>query len=207
MPTARPPRPANGQRPGEKPTNRKTLVSGLSRSQDAYDRFSAATDLPLTVLALLWLPVLVIPVAVHLSSGVAETFNAIDYFVWALFVVEYLIRLYLAPSRRTFVTHHVIDLAVIALPVLRPVRALRLLRLFRLIRVAAVLANGLRRAREIFWASPLIVEAPFKLPVPGWPRRSRSRRVTSSRRRCDVSGYYRSRRPTIQLFSLPLLSS
>lgn len=57
------------------------------------------------------------------------------------------------------------------------------------------------------WASPLIVEAPFKLPVPGWPRRSRSRRATSNRRRCDVCGYYRSRTPTIQLFSSLLLSS
>jgi voltage-gated potassium channel len=124
-------------------------VSGLSRSQDAYDRFSAATDLPLTVLALVWLPVLVIPFAVRLSSGVAHTFNAIDYFVWAVFVVEYLVRLYLVPSRRSFVTHHVVDLAVIVLPVLRPIRALRLLRLFRLTRVAAVLANALRRARDI----------------------------------------------------------
>ena len=32
----------------------------LGRSQDAYDRFSAA-DGPLTVLAVLWLPVLVVP--------------------------------------------------------------------------------------------------------------------------------------------------
>ena len=64
-----------------------------------------------------------------------------------------------------------------------------------------------RKLHSVLWASPLIVEAPFKLPAPGWPRRSRSRRATSSRRRCDVSGYYRSRTPTIQRFSLPLLSS
>ncbi len=38
---------------------------------------------------------------------------------------------------------------MIVLPVLRPVRALRLLRLFRPTRVAVVLANALRRARDI----------------------------------------------------------
>ena len=33
----------------------------LGRPQDAYDRLSAAVDGPLTVLAVLWLPVLVVP--------------------------------------------------------------------------------------------------------------------------------------------------
>jgi voltage-gated potassium channel len=69
--------------------------------------------------------------------------------VWAVFVVEYLVRLYLAPSRRRFFTRHLVDLAVVALPALRPLRALRLLRLLNLARAGAVLANALKRAREI----------------------------------------------------------
>jgi hypothetical protein len=51
------------------------------RSQEAYDRFSHAVELPLTVLALLWLPVLVIPFVLTLPTDVADTFEAIDYFV------------------------------------------------------------------------------------------------------------------------------
>lgn len=119
------------------------------RSQDAYDRFSAAAGLPMTVLALLWLPVLVIPFVVTLRPAVTSAFEAIDYFVWAAFVVEYLIKLWLAPARRTFVTHHLVDLAVIILPVLRPVRAARLLRVIALGRVGIVLANALQRAKEL----------------------------------------------------------
>jgi hypothetical protein len=65
------------------------------RSQNAYDRFSAAVGLPMTVLALLWLPVLVIPFVVTLRPDVTAAFEAIDYFVWACFVVEYLVRLWL----------------------------------------------------------------------------------------------------------------
>jgi voltage-gated potassium channel len=125
-------------------------MPSLARSQDAYDRFSAAADLPLTVLAVLWLPVLVVPLAVHLPAAVGATFETIDYLVWAAFAVEYLVRLYLAPSRRRFFTRHLIDLAVVALPLLRPLRALRLLRLLNLSRAGAVLASALRRAREIF---------------------------------------------------------
>src|ERR1035437_5456297 len=74
----------------------------------------------------------------------------IDYFVWAAFVVEYLVKLYLAPSRRRFITHHLIDLAIVVLPLLRPLRILRLLRLLNFARVGVVLAHALKRARAIF---------------------------------------------------------
>lgn|SRR5215813_3908587 len=121
----------------------------LARSQEAYDRFSAAVELPLTILALLWLPILIIPLVVDLPADVAVTFNAFDYFVWAAFVVEYLVKLYLAPSRWQFFTHHLLDLAVVALPMFRPLRALRLFRLVNLARVGIVFANGLRRTRAV----------------------------------------------------------
>ena len=67
----------------------------------------------------------------------------------AAFVIEYLVKLYLAPARKKFLTHHLIDLAVIALPMLRPLRAARLLRLLTLGRVGIVLANALRRAKGL----------------------------------------------------------
>ncbi len=124
-------------------------MAGIGRSQDAFDRFSAAVELPLTILSLLWLPVLVVPLAVHLRPAVADTFAGIDYFVWAAFVVEYLAKLYLSPARRHFVSHHLLDLAVVAIPIFRPLRALRLLRLFSLGRVGATLTNALRRARSV----------------------------------------------------------
>jgi voltage-gated potassium channel len=124
-------------------------MAGLGRSQDALDRFSAAVELPLTVLSLIWLPVLIVPLVVHLRPGAADTLAAIDYFVWAAFVVEYLVKLYLSPHRWRFVTHHLLDLAVVAIPVFRPLRALRLLRLLRLGRVGVVLVNALRRARSV----------------------------------------------------------
>lgn len=70
--------------------------------------------------------------------------------MWAAFAFEYLTKLYLVRDRRHFVTHHLVDLVVIAVPVLRPLRALRLLREFNLGRIGVVLLNGIKRAREIF---------------------------------------------------------
>jgi hypothetical protein len=63
-------------------------VNPLGRSQQAYDQFTAAVEVPMTVLAVLWLPVLVVPVVARVRPGVADALNTIDYLVWAAFVVE-----------------------------------------------------------------------------------------------------------------------
>jgi len=116
------------------------------RSQDAYDRFSALVEVPMTVLALLWLAILVVPAVTHVPTAAAEALDSIDYVIWAAFVAEYLVKLYLAPSRRRFVRGHIIDLLVIAIPVSRPLRVLRLLRLAR---AGLTLAELLHRARNL----------------------------------------------------------
>jgi voltage-gated potassium channel len=124
-------------------------MNNLGRSQDAYDRFSAAVEVPLVVLAVLWLPVLVIPLVARLPAGVAGIFGTIDYLVWAVFAAEYLLKLYLAPSRWTFFRRHLIDLLVIAVPVLRPLRLLRLLRLVTFARAGLTMSSALKRSRDL----------------------------------------------------------
>ncbi|HEY1628145.1 MAG TPA: potassium channel family protein [Streptosporangiaceae bacterium] len=75
-----------------------------------------------------------------------HTLDTVDYLVWAAFVAEYLIRLYLTPTRWRFVRTHPIDLIVIAIPVFRPPRALRLLRFAR---TGLTLTELLGRARSV----------------------------------------------------------
>jgi voltage-gated potassium channel len=127
-------------------------MNQFGQSQDAYDRFSAAAELPLTILAVAWLPVLVVPLVVRVPAALADTLDTVDYLVWAVFVAEYLIKLYLTPVRARFFRRHLLDLLIIAVPVLRPLRALRLLRLlrmFRFTRAGLTLSSGLKRAREL----------------------------------------------------------
>jgi voltage-gated potassium channel len=117
--------------------------------EERLQRFSARIDPIMLVLAVVWLPVLVVPLVTELHGSVALTFASIDYFVWAAFVVEYAVKLYLAVDRRHFVTHHLLDLAMVAVPILRPLRLARILREIRLDRVVLVLVGGLRRARKM----------------------------------------------------------
>ena len=110
----------------------------------AYDRFSRSVELPLTVIGIAWLPILVIPLVVQLSGSVAEAFDLIDYLVWAMFVVEYMIKFGLAPDKRRFVKTHLLDLAIVVIPFFRPLRALRS------IRSLTVLFRSATRARSMF---------------------------------------------------------
>jgi voltage-gated potassium channel len=48
--------------------------------------------------------------------------------VWILFIVDYVVRLVLAEQKVSFVAHHLLDLASVVLPVLRPLQLLRLIR-------------------------------------------------------------------------------
>jgi voltage-gated potassium channel len=124
-------------------------VNSLGRSPEAYERFSAAVEVPMTVLAVLWLPVLIVPLVTRLPPSTSDTFNVIDYLVWAAFAVEYLAKLYLAPRRWQFVRTHLVDLAVVAVPVFRPLRVLRALRLLTLSRAGLILTTALSRARRL----------------------------------------------------------
>ena len=125
-------------------------MPSLGRSREAFDAFSAATELPMGILSVVWLVILVVGLLFHLSPSAADTVNGLDYSLWAVFAIEYLVKLYLAPARKHYFSHHLVDLAVVALPVLRPLRVLRLVRLLQFTRIGVVLANGVRRARDIF---------------------------------------------------------
>jgi voltage-gated potassium channel len=125
------------------------MTDGTSRDE-RLRRFSARVDPVMTVLALLWLPVLVVPLVTQLHGWVDVAFAAVDYFVWAAFLAEYIAKLTLAADRWHFVRRHLLDLAMVAVPVLRPLRLAQALRLVRLARVMIVLGNSLRRARATF---------------------------------------------------------
>ena len=113
------------------------------------ERFSERIDPWMTVLAVAWLPVLVIPMVITLHGAVALTFDVLDYAVWAAFAVEYFAKLWIAEDRKRFARHHLLDLAVVAVPVLRPLRLARLFRIVRLGRVVLVLGGSLRRIRDV----------------------------------------------------------
>jgi voltage-gated potassium channel len=118
----------------------------------AFERFSRAVDGPMMVMALAMIPLIVVPLVLDMSPATERAVLAVDYLLWVVFAAEYGIKLYLAPNRRRFVAHHIPDLIIVVVPMLRPLRVLRSVRLLRLLRLALLgsfAAKGLREVREV----------------------------------------------------------
>ena len=110
------------------------------RRQRALERFQAATELPLLVLAVAMVPLLIVPLLVNLPEQLDATFTAVDWFIWAVFAVEYVVRLVLSPDRWRYVRREWPNLLIVILPFLRPLRVVRSARALRILRLSRLIA-------------------------------------------------------------------
>jgi voltage-gated potassium channel len=98
----------------------------------AVERWEELVEWPMAVLAVVFLAAYAAPV---LAEPLGQPWRALcrtfEYGAWALFGVEYLVRLRLARDRGAYALRHWWDPAIIVLPVLRPLRILRLILLLK----------------------------------------------------------------------------
>lgn len=94
------------------------------------ERWERAAEWPLTVAAVVFLAAFAWPI---LDPDLGSPWRGVCGFVvlatWVLFALDYVIRFGLAVDRWRFIRSNLLDLAVIALPLLRPLRLLRLVML------------------------------------------------------------------------------
>ncbi|HEY3549052.1 MAG TPA: potassium channel family protein [Propionicimonas sp.] len=116
-------------------------------SEPHRERWEARADVPLTATAVLFLAAYAIPILrTDLASPWPQVCAFVRWAAWGLFLVDYVVRLLLARDRRRFVRRNLFDLAVVALPFLRP---LRLLRLVTLLTVLNRRSGGSLRGRVL----------------------------------------------------------
>ena len=96
-----------------------------------------ATEWPLTGAAVVFLGAYAWEVLTNAQGGTKNAAELMIDAVWALFGVDYLARLTLAPSRGRWFLRHLPDLAIIVLPFLRPLRLLRLVTLVSIMQRSA----------------------------------------------------------------------
>jgi voltage-gated potassium channel len=91
-------------------------------------RWERLFEWPMSGLAVLFLGLYALTVLDNgLSPGQHELIDFGLTAMWAMFGVDYLVRLGLAPDRWRFVRTHLLDLLILLLPMARPLRALRLI--------------------------------------------------------------------------------
>lgn len=82
--------------------------------------------------------------AVDVSAGTADVLRWTGWAIWAVFVVEYAAKLWVAPARARFVRRHWLQALVLLVPTLRVLRMLRLMRLGRALPAARVASTSYR---------------------------------------------------------------
>lgn len=93
-----------------------------TRRQD----WERATEVPLVVLAVVFLAVYAIPVLVpDMSPEWIRIARVTQLLIWPVFAVDYAVRFALAADRPSFVRQDLLDLAAVVLPPLRPLKLLR----------------------------------------------------------------------------------
>lgn len=120
-------------------------------------RWQKAMEWPLVAAALIFLAAYAWEVIADLSGPAAVPAELIQALTWALFLVDYGMNLYLAKPRARWFRSHLFDLAVVVLPMMRPLRALRFVTLLRVLdRTAGVAIRG-RIALYVTSAASLLV--------------------------------------------------
>lgn len=103
------------------------------------------TDRPLTFLAVLLLPLLLVPFVFEPSAQTDATLRNIDYGIWGVFAAALAISLILSPDRLSYLRRHWLDVLVIAVPLFGPLRSARVIQLLWAVAVAGRVLEGSRR--------------------------------------------------------------
>ncbi|WP_082592416.1 potassium channel family protein [Phycicoccus sp. Soil803] len=104
----------------------------------SVERWERRVEVPLLLLALAFLVAYAWPVLDPRLDPTLDVFlGYVSWTVWAAFALDFAVRLALAQDRRHYALQHWYDVALIALPVLRPLRLLRLLAFLRILNRSA----------------------------------------------------------------------
>jgi len=101
-------------------------------------RWERRSEIPLLLLAVAFLVAYAWPVLdPRLDGDISSTLEVVSWTVWAAFTVDFAARLFLADEKRRYALAHWYDVALIVLPMLRPLRLLRLLAFARVLNRSA----------------------------------------------------------------------
>ena len=98
----------------------------ISKREELLHRIERITELPLLVLSFAMIPLLIGPLIWKLSPSEESVFLNLDWFIWAIFVVDMGIKLVIAPHRLAYVRRHWLEVLVVVVPFFRPLRIIRI---------------------------------------------------------------------------------
>lgn len=135
---------------GETPSSARRRPPHLERPGSERERLAEAIaarlDMPMTGAGVIFLLLVLAETVTEPEGAVSTVFTWLGWFLWVLFVGEFLLRLVIAPSTTQFLRHNWWQIIFLAVPALRFLRALRAVRAARLGRVVSSAVRSGRSA-------------------------------------------------------------
>jgi len=78
-------------------------------------------------LSLIFIAILIIPLAHPLSGKTKDSLQVVDYVIWGLFAFDYIFKFSIATNKKHFAKSHLLELFIVIIPALRPLRLVRLI--------------------------------------------------------------------------------
>ncbi|TFV56210.1 ion transporter [Mycobacterium sp. PS03-16] len=127
----------------------------MTEPRTTLDSWERRTEWPLAAVALLFLGAYAIDVLAQPKGAADFAVGAITAVSWSIFAVDYVIRLSLARNRWQWFYRHLFDLAIVVLPMFRPLRLLRLVTLIAVMQRAV--GNAIRGRVVMYTVSGAIL--------------------------------------------------
>jgi voltage-gated potassium channel len=115
------------------------------RTQTRLERFERRTEWPLAAVAIAFLGLYSVQVLMQPRGETARALDVALLGLYFVFVIDYVARLYLAKPRVKWFFKHLLDLALVVLPFMRPLRLLSLAVVIDVLQRAGHRVHGLRR--------------------------------------------------------------
>jgi voltage-gated potassium channel len=101
-------------------------IPNASHREELLHRIERITEMPLLILSFVMIPLLIGPLVWELTPQEEVTFLALDYFIWALFAVDLIIKVAVSTHRLNYLRRHWLEVLVVVVPFFRPLRILRI---------------------------------------------------------------------------------
>ena len=96
---------------------------------ELLDHINTLTDKPMVALSFVWLLLII----VGFTHGLSRTLQIISDIIWALFVLDFVLEIIIAPHRRAYLRAHWLTAISLLIPALRMLRILQAIRLLRVL--------------------------------------------------------------------------
>lgn len=97
-----------------------------SHREELLHRVERITEMPLLILSFVMIPLLIGPMVWEMSPKEEATFIILDYFIWAIFAIDLIIKFMISPHRLNYLRRHWLEVLVVVVPFFRPLRILRI---------------------------------------------------------------------------------